>query len=53
MVQYYRNKLAEKLNDPSMKSIRLYDLGHFLATMFYHKTRDLQMLKALMGHKKI
>ena len=51
--RYYRNKLAEKLNDPSIRSIRLYDLRHFFATMFYHKTRDLLMLKTLMGHKKI
>jgi integrase len=51
--RYHRNKLAKKLNDLTLKSIRLYDLRHFFATMFYHKTRDLLMLKTLMGHKKI
>jgi len=51
--RYHRNKLAKKLNDPSIKTVRLYDIRHFFATMFYHKTRDLLMLKNLMGHKKI
>ena len=48
-----RNHLARKLNDPSLKTIRLYDFRHFFATMLYHKTRDILYVKQQMGHKKI
>ena len=48
-----RNKLAKKFNDPSIKGIRLYDFRHYYATMLYHKTRDLLLVKSLMGHRKI
>jgi len=51
--RYHRNKLSAKLNDESIKSVRLYDLRHFFASMFYYKTRDLLRLKLLMGHRKI
>jgi len=49
----YRNRTAEKLQDPAIKSIRLYDLRHFFATMTYHKTRDILFTKQQMGHRKI
>jgi integrase len=48
-----RNKVAEKLKDPNIKSIRLYDLRHFYATMLYHKTKDILLVKQQLGHKKI
>jgi integrase len=48
-----RNRVAEKTCDASIKSIRLYDLRHFYATMTYHKTKDILFLKQQMGHKKI
>jgi integrase len=48
-----RNKLAEKLQDPSIRQIRLYDLRHYFATMLYHKTRDSLLTKQQMGHRKI
>jgi len=48
-----RNSLAKKLNDPSLKQIRLYDFRHFFATMLYHRTRDILYVKQQMGHKKI
>jgi integrase len=51
--RYYRNKTAEKLQDPSIKTIRLYDLRHFFATMLYHKTKDILFVKQQMGHRKI
>jgi len=53
LFRYTRNKTAEKLCDISIKSIRLYDLRHFYATMTYHKTRDILFVKQQMGHKKI
>jgi len=36
-----RNTVAQKLADPAFRTIRLYDLRHFAATMMYHKTRDI------------
>jgi integrase len=48
-----RNKVACKLNEPQLKSIRLYDLRHYYATMLYHKTRDILLVKQQLGHKKL
>jgi len=48
-----RNSLAEKLQDPTFKTIRLYDFRHFKATMEYHKTKDLLHIKTLLGHKDL
>jgi integrase len=56
MSAYYRrlrNALAEKLQDPTIRQIRLYDFRHFKATMEYHKTKDLLHVKALLGHKDL
>jgi len=51
--RYCRNRLAKKLNDPTIKSIRLYDLRHYYATMLYSKTRDILLVKQQMGHTKL
>ncbi len=48
-----RNRLSEKLGDPSIKTIRLYDFRHFKASMEYHKTKDLLYVKAVLGHKDL
>ena len=48
-----RNQLAKKLNDPSLKTVRLYDFRHYFATTLYAKTRDILYVKQQMGHKKI
>jgi len=42
---------AAKLMDPSFKTIRSYDLRHFVATMTYHKTRDLLCTQRMLGHR--
>jgi integrase len=47
-----RNNLAKKLNDQTIKTIRLYDFRHYFATNLYHKTRDILLVKQQMGHKK-
>jgi integrase len=46
-----RNRLANKLSDESLKTVRLYDLRHYFATMDYHKFQDLKRTQYLMGHK--
>ncbi len=48
-----RNRLSQKLQDPSMKTIRLYDFRHFRASMEYHRTKDLLYVKKLLGHKDL
>jgi integrase len=48
-----RKRVAEKLCNPSVESIRLYDLRHFYATTLYHKTKDILLVKQQLGHKKI
>jgi len=45
-----RNRLAKKLNDPSIHRIRLYDFRHYFATTTYYKT-DLKETQYLLGHK--
>jgi integrase len=45
-----RNRLAKKINDPSIHRIRLYDLRHYFATTTYYKT-DLKRTQYLLGHK--
>jgi integrase len=53
MFRLTRNKLANKLKDPTLTTIRLYDLRHYFATMLYHKTRDILLVRQQMGHKRI
>jgi len=48
-----RTSLAKKLNDPELRKIRLYDLRHFYATMLYHKTKDILLVKEKLGHRNI
>ena len=48
-----RNNLAQKLQDPTLKQVRLYDFRHYYATMLYHKTKDLLHVKARLGHKDL
>jgi integrase len=48
-----RKRVAEKLCNPSVYSIRLYDLRHFSATTLYHKMKDILLVKQQLGHKKI
>jgi integrase len=48
-----RNKLAHKLQIPEISQIRLYGFRHYYATMLYHKTKDLLLVKSCLGHKDL
>ena len=48
-----RNRLADKLGDPTIQQIKLYDFRHYFATMLYHKVRDIFYVKEQMGHSQI
>jgi len=45
--------LANKLKAPELRKIRLYDLRHFYATMLYHRTKDILLVKEKLGHRNI
>jgi len=48
-----RNHVAEKLQDPTIRQIRLYDFRHWRASIEYHRTKDLLHVKNLLGHKDL
>jgi integrase len=48
-----RNRLAEKLNEPQLRTIPLRNLRHHFATKTYDRTKDILLVKQLLGHKKI
>ena len=49
----YRNRLANKLKDPNLKNIRLYDLRHYFCTTTYYKTKDILFTMSQMGHSSL
>jgi hypothetical protein len=46
-------KLAKKLSDPSIKSIRLYDLRHAYITKQLRRTQNAETVRIIVGHKKL
>lgn len=48
-----RNALAQKLKDPNIHSIRLYDFRHYFCTATLHKAKDPFYTVTQMGHKKL
>jgi len=39
--------------DLTFRTVRLYDLRHFAATMIYHKTRDILYTQKMLGHRNL
>ena len=48
-----RNTVAKKLKDATFRTIRLYDLRHFVGTMMYHRTRDIVYTQRVLGHRNL
>ena len=48
-----RNRLAEKLKDESIKSIRLYDLRHYYITKQLRKIQNCEIVRQIVGHKRL
>jgi integrase len=48
-----RNRLAKKLNDPTIKTIRLYDFRHYFCTKKLYDLNNPYTVMVLMGHKHI
>ncbi len=48
-----RNRLAEKLKDPTIKAIRLYDLRHHYVTKQLRKIQNTEFVRQIVGHKQL
>ena len=48
-----RNRLAEKLKDPTIKGIRLYDLRHYYVTKQLKKIQNAEFVRQIVGHKHL
>jgi hypothetical protein len=48
-----RNKLANKLQMPELKSIRLYDLRHYYVTKQLRKIQNAEFVRQIVGHKRL
>jgi integrase len=48
-----RNRLADKLKDPTLKTIRLYDLRHYFCTKKLNDIGNPYTVMVLMGHTKL
>ena len=53
MWQRARNRLAQTLSQPQLRNIPMRNLRHHFATMKYDQTRDILLVKQLLGHKKL
>jgi integrase len=53
IVAKQRNRIAEKLQNPRIKSITFKTLRHWKATTEYHKTRDILHVMSILGHRSI
>jgi integrase len=49
----FKNRLAKRLNDPTIKSIRLYDLRHAYITKQLRRTQNAEVVRILVGHKTL
>ncbi len=51
--RHLRNRLAKKLQDPTLKTIRLYDFRHYFCTKKLYDTQNAYVVMNLMGHKRL
>jgi integrase len=49
----YKNALAKRLNDQTIKTIRLYDLRHAYITRQLRRTQNAETVRILVGHKTL
>ena len=51
--QRIRKRTSEKLQRPELKRISLYSFRHYFATVTYQRTKDILLVKRLLGHKRL
>jgi integrase len=49
----FRNRLAKKLNDPTIQNIRLYDLRHYYVTRQLRRIQNAEIVRQIVGHKRL
>jgi integrase len=49
----FRNRLAKKLADPTIATIRLYDLRHYYVTKILHRVQNTEIVRQIVGHKHL
>ena len=52
-LQRIRRILAKAHNDPSYRKIHLHTFRHYRASLTYHQTRDILVVKEMLGHKSL
>jgi integrase len=48
-----RKRTAKKLKKPELLKVSMYSFRHYFATMLYHKTKDILLVKQKLGHKRL
>jgi integrase len=48
-----RKRTAKKLKKPELLKISMYSFRHYFATMLYHKTKLILLVKEKLGHKRL
>jgi hypothetical protein len=48
-----KHRLAKKLNNPTLLGIRLYDLRHAYVTKQLRRTQNAEIVRQLIGHKRL
>jgi integrase len=48
-----RRRVAHKLGNPRLLKIGLHTFRHWKATMLYHETHDIVLVKEFLGHKTL
>jgi len=48
-----KKRLAEKMKDPSITTIRLHDLRHYHMTKLARKLQNAEIVRQKVGHKRL
>ncbi len=51
--RHLRNRIAKKLQNPTLKNIRLYDFRRYFCTKKLYDTQNAYVVMKLMGHKRL
>lgn len=49
----FKNTIAKRLNDPTIKQIRLYDIRHWYITKQLKRTQNAETVRILVGHTRL
>jgi site-specific recombinase XerC len=49
----FKNTIAKRLNDPTIKQIRLYDIRHYYVTKQLKRTQNAEIVRIIVGHTRL